>query len=135
LFRGTPCVLTQIYLLCSKVLVWIWDFFTLPIYFLIQLPWVQQRKRSNCLLVSLLFFLKIKVFLMGSKQRVGNRREIYLTRFALPYDWLYMLSRRYFIWIRNSIFVSCTITEYTINYPEYFVYKRSTVCKACKIIW
>ena len=66
--------------------------------------------RCTPLPVTVLFSL-----LVIAAQGVRNRSEIDLTDAVRPT-------------IR-------TITGYTITYFEYFLYKWSTVCKACKIIW
>jgi len=60
-------------------------------------------------------------------QGVWNRREIRLTRFALPYDYTCFADGTPFVWETFRI-------GYCIR-DKYFLFKWSTVCKACIIIW
>jgi len=75
-------------------------------------------------------FLFWKMIMLVSR-RMKQKGDI--TDAARPTIWLYMLWWRYpFV---KEIFVWCKISAYTITYSEYFLWKWSTVCKACIIIW
>ena len=90
-------------------------------HFLVQTVLYRHFISISILTISL-YFIYIYLSLYVNKG-VWNRREIQLTRAALPYDYTCFADSTLF---EQEIFVWCTITAYTITYSEYFLYKWST---------
>ena len=103
--------------LVSEVIVYL-SWFRIPcVFFLIQ--------NSLCFFLDSGFLVYFSWF--RPRQGVWNRREIQLTRPAL-----YHMIIQYTCFADGSSFVK---EIFVYNYSEYFLFKRSTVCKACIIIW